>query len=128
MRYLLLLILLTSCTRKSVQYVTKVDIQRDTIQIPVYSTSYIPVECDSNGILKAFNFEAKAGASQVRVYTDSGRVIVRLKTDTIIQRYRAVSDTIYVSRDVVKEKKVTPGWMWAVVITSLLFAIIALKL
>ena len=112
--------LLVGCSRKATvtEYVKQIQI--DTIQMPVYTTTYIPVECDSAGVLKAFKYETASGPVKVSLFSDSGRVVVKLKVDTVVQRYRG--DTVY--REIVKTKTVVPKWVFAVVALCVIFVLL----
>jgi len=114
--------LLGGCSRKTTvtEYVKQIQI--DTIQTPVYTTTYIPVECDSAGVLKAFKYETASGPVKVTLLSDSGRVVVKLRVDTIVQRYRG--DTVY--REIVKTKNVIPRWVFAVVALCVIFVVLTI--
>lgn len=90
--------------------------------MPVYTTTYIPVECDSAGVLKAFKYETASGPVKVSLFSDSGRVVVKLKVDTVVQRYRG--DTVY--REIVKTKTFVPKWVFAVVVLCVIFVVLTI--
>jgi hypothetical protein len=112
--------LLVGCSRKATvtEYVKQIQI--DTIQTPVYTTTYIPVECDSAGVLKAFKYETASGPVKVSLFSDSGRVVVKLRVDTIVQRYRG--NTVY--REIVKTKNVVPKWVFPVILICVIFVLL----
>jgi len=56
----------------------------------------------------------------VSLFSDSGRVVVKLKVDTVVQRYRG--DTVY--REIVKTKTVVPKWVFAVVALCVIFVLL----
>jgi hypothetical protein len=114
------------CSKKTVtqiEYRTRVDIQRDTVQMPVIVETAIPSPCDTNGILKDFKFETQAGPTKVKLAVEKNRIIVKLKTDTIRIGYRSVSDTLFVYKDKITTKKVTPRWAWQLLIANIVVAI-----
>jgi hypothetical protein len=122
----MVLFLFAGCGKKTVtqiEYRTRVDIQRDTVQMPTYVETVIPSPCDTNGILKDFKFETQAGPAKVKLETDGTRIIVKVKTDTIVKSYRALSDTVYVQHKVLETKKVTPRWAWQLLIANIVVAI-----
>ena len=98
------------------------DIQRDTVQMPVLVETFIPSPCDTGGILKDFKFETQAGPAKVRLETDGTRIIVSVKTDTIVKGYRVISDTVRVTSHSVTTKKVTPRWAWWLLVVNLSIA------
>ena len=64
LKFIAVLFLFLGCGRKTVtqvEYRTRVDIQRDTVQMPVLVETFIPSPCDTGGILKDFKFETQAG-------------------------------------------------------------------
>jgi hypothetical protein len=114
------------CSKKTVtqiEYRTRVDIQRDTVQMPVIVETAIPSPCDTNGILKDFKFETQAGPAKVKLETDGTKIIVRVKTDTIVKSYRALSDTVYVNETEIQVKKVTPKWAWQLLVANVIVAL-----
>jgi hypothetical protein len=118
--------LFAGCGKKTVtqiEYRTRVDIQRDTVQMPTYVETMVPSPCDTNGILKDFKFETQTGPAKVKLETDGTRIIVKVKTDTIVKSYRALSDTVYVQHKVLETKKVTPRWAWQLLIANIVVAI-----
>jgi hypothetical protein len=118
--------LFAGCGKKTVtqiEYRTRVDIQRDTVQMPTYVETMVPSPCDTNGILKDFKFETQAGPAKVKLETDGTRIIVKVKTDTIVKSYRALSDTVYVQHKVLETKRVTPRWAWQLLIANIVVAI-----
>jgi hypothetical protein len=122
----MVLFLFAGCGKKTVtqiEYRTRVDIQRDTVQMPTYVETMVPSPCDTNGILKDFKFETQAGPAKVKLETDGTRIIVKVKTDTIVKSYRALSDTVYVRHKVLETKKVTPRWAWQLLIANIVVAI-----
>jgi hypothetical protein len=122
----MVLFLFAGCGKKTVtqiEYRTRVDIQRDTVQMPTYVETMVPSPCDTNGILKDFKFETQAGPANVKLETDGTRIIVKVKTDTIVKSYRALSDTVYVQHKVLETKKVTPRWAWQLLIANIVVAI-----
>lgn len=121
-RLIIILFLFLGCSRKTitqVEYRTRVDIQRDTVQMPVLVETVIPSPCDTNGILKDFKFETQAGPTKVKLAVENNRIIVKLKTDTIRVGYKSVSDTLFVYRDKITIKKVTPRWAWWLLVVNL---------
>jgi hypothetical protein len=121
-RLIIILFLFLGCGRKTitqVEYRTRVDIQRDTIQMPVLVETVIPSPCDTGGILKDFKFETQAGPAKVKLAVENNRIIVKLKTDTIRVGYRSVSDTLFIYRDKITIKKVTPRWAWWLLVVNL---------
>lgn len=121
-RLIVILFLFLGCSRKTitqVEYRTRVDIQRDTIQMPVIVETAIPSPCDTNGILKDFKFETQSGPTKVKLAVENNRIIVKLKIDTIRVGYRSVSDTLFVYRDKITIKKVTPRWAWWLLVVNL---------
>jgi len=126
LKFLTILFLFAGCGKKTVtqiEYRTRVDIQRDTVQMPTYVETMVPSPCDTNGILKDFKFETQAGPAKVKLETDGTRIIVKVKTDTIVKSYRALSDTVYVDKTEVQVKKVTPRWAWQLLIANIVVAI-----
>jgi len=126
LKFLVVLFLFAGCGKKTVtqiEYRTRVDIQRDTVQMPTYVETILPSPCDTNGILKDFKFETQAGPAKVKLETDGTRIIVKIKTDTIVKSYRALSDTVYVDRAEIQVKKVTPRWAWQLLIANIVVAI-----
>jgi hypothetical protein len=122
----MVLFLFAGCGKKTVtqiEYRTRVDIQRDTVQMPTYVETIVPSPCDTNGILKDFKFETQAGPAKVKLETDGTRIIVKVKTDTIVKSYRALSDTVYVQHKVLETKRVTPRWAWQLLIANIVVAI-----
>jgi hypothetical protein len=122
----MVLFLFAGCGKKTVtqiEYRTRVDIQRDTVQMPTYVETMVPSPCDTNGILKDFKFETQAGPAKVKLETDGTKIIIRVKTDTIVKSYRALSDTVYVQHKVLETKKVTPRWAWQLLIANIVVAI-----
>ena len=122
----MVLFLFAGCGKKTVtqiEYRTRVDIQRDTVQMPTYVETVIPSPCDTGGILKDFKFETQAGPAKVKLETDGTRIIVKVKTDTIVKSYRALSDTVYVNETEIQVKKVTPRWAWQLLIANIVVAI-----
>jgi hypothetical protein len=126
LKFLTVLFLFAGCGKKTVtqiEYRTRVDIQRDTVQMPTYVETMVPSPCDTNGILKDFKFETQAGPAKVKLETDGTRIIVKVKTDTIVKSYRALSDTVYVQHKVLETKRVTPRWAWQLLIANIVVAI-----
>ncbi len=126
LKLLTVLFLFVGCSKKTVtqiEYRTRVDIQRDTVQMPVIVETAIPSPCDTNGILKDFKFETQAGPTKVKLAVEKNRIIVKLKTDTIRIGYRSVSDTLFVYKDKITTKKVTPRWAWQLLIANIVVAI-----
>jgi hypothetical protein len=122
----MVLFLFAGCGKKTVtqiEYRTRVDIQRDTVQMPTYVETVIPSPCDTNGILKDFKFETQAGPAKVKLETDGTKIIIRVKTDTIVKSYRALSDTVYVDTTEIQVKKVTPRWAWQLLVANVIVAI-----
>jgi hypothetical protein len=122
----MVLFLFAGCGKKTVtqiEYRTRVDIQRDTVQMPTYVETVIPSPCDTNGILKDFKFETQAGPAKVKLETDGTKIIVRVKTDTIVKSYRTLSDTVYVNETEIQVKKVTPRWAWQLLVANVIVAI-----
>jgi hypothetical protein len=122
----MVLFLFAGCGKKTVtqiEYRTRVDIQRDTVQMPTYVETVIPSPCDTGGILKDFKFETQAGPAKVKLETDGTRIIVKVKTDTIVKSYRALSDTVYVNETEIQVKKVTPRWAWQLLVANVIVAI-----
>jgi hypothetical protein len=122
----MVLFLFAGCGKKTVtqiEYRTRVDIQRDTVQMPTYVETIVPSPCDTNGILKDFKFETQAGPAKVKLETDGTKIIVRVKTDTIVKSYRALSDTVYVNETEIQVKKVTPRWAWQLLVANVIVAI-----
>jgi hypothetical protein len=122
----MVLFLFAGCGKKTVtqiEYRTRVDIQRDTVQMPTYVETIVPSPCDTNGILKDFKFETQAGPAKVKLETDGTRIIVRIKTDTIVKSYRALSDTVYVNTTEIQVMKVTPRWAWQLLVANVIVAI-----
>jgi hypothetical protein len=120
------LFLFAGCGKKTVtqiEYRTRVDIQRDTVQMPTYVETIVPSPCDTNGILKDFKFETQAGPAKVKLETDGTKIIIRVKTDTIVKSYRALSDTVYVNETEIQVKKVTPRWAWQLLVANVIVAI-----
>ena len=126
LRLIAVLFLFAGCGKKTVtqiEYRTRVDIQRDTVQMPVIVETAIPSPCDTNGILKDFKFETQAGPTKVKLAVEKNRIIVKLKTDTIRIGYRSVSDTLFVYKDKVTTKKVTPRWAWQLLVSNIIVAL-----
>jgi hypothetical protein len=126
LKLLTVLFLFVGCSKKTVtqiEYRTRVDIQRDTVQMPVIVETAIPSPCDTNGILKDFKFETQAGPTKVKLAVEKNRIIVKLKTDTIRVGYRSVSDTLFVYKNKITTKKVTPRWAWQLLIANIVVAI-----
>jgi len=126
LKFLTVLFLFAGCGKKTVtqiEYRTRVDIQRDTVQMPTYVETIVPSPCDTNGILKDFKFETQAGPAKVNLETDGTRIIVKVKTDTIVKSYRALSDTVYVNTTEIQVKRVTPRWAWQLLIANIIVAI-----
>jgi hypothetical protein len=126
LKLLTVLFLFVGCSKKTVtqiEYRTRVDIQRDTVQMPVIVETAIPSPCDTNGILKDFKFETQAGPAKVKLETDGTKIIVRVKTDTIVKSYRALSDTVYVNETEIQVKKVTPKWAWQLLVANVIVAL-----
>lgn len=126
LKLIAVLFLFAGCGKKTVtqiEYRTRVDIQRDTVQMPTYVETVIPSPCDTNGILKDFKFETQAGPAKVKLETDGTRIIVRIKTDTIVKSYRALSDTVYVNETEIQVKKVTPKWAWQLLVANVIVAL-----
>ena len=122
----MVLFLFAGCGKKTVtqiEYRTRVDIQRDTVQMPTYVETIVPSPCDTNGILKDFKFETQAGPAKVKLETDGTKIIIRVKTDTIVKSYRALSDTVYVNETEIQVKKVTPRWAWQLLVANVIVAI-----
>lgn len=122
----MVLFLFAGCGKKTItqiEYRTRVDIQRDTVQMPTYVETIVPSPCDTNGILKDFKFETQAGPAKVKLETDGTKIIVRVKTDTIVKSYRALSDTVYVDRVEIQVKRVTPRWAWQLLVANVIVAI-----
>jgi hypothetical protein len=122
----MVLFLFAGCGKKTVtqiEYRTRVDIQRDTVQMPVIVETAIPSPCDTNGILKDFKFETQAGPTKVKLAVEKNRIIVKLKTDTIRIGYRSVSDTLFVYKDKITTKKVTPRWAWHLLASNIIVAL-----
>jgi hypothetical protein len=122
----MVLFLFAGCGKKTltqIEYRTRVDIQRDTVQMPTYVETVIPSPCDTNGILKDFKFETQAGPAKVKLETDGTKIIIRVKTDTIVKTYRALSDTVYVDTTEIQVKKVTPRWAWQLLVANVIVAI-----
>jgi hypothetical protein len=125
LRLVTILFLLLGCGRKTntqLEYKTRVDIQRDTVQMPVLVETFIPSPCDTNGILKNFKFETQAGPTKVKLETDGTRIIVKVKTDTIVKGYRVVSDTVRITSHSVTTKEVTPRWAWQLLVANIIVA------
>jgi hypothetical protein len=91
--------------------------------MPVIVETAIPSPCDTNGILKDFKFETQAGPTKVKLAVEKNRIIVKLKTDTIRIGYRSVSDTLFVYKDKVTTKKVTPRWAWQLLVSNIIVAL-----
>lgn len=122
LKSIVILFLFLGCGRKTVtqvEYRTRIDIQRDTIQMPVVVETAIPSPCDTNGILKDFKFETQVGSAKVKLEADKTRIIVKVKTDTIVKGYRVISDTVRVTSHSVTTKKVTPRWAWWLLVVNL---------
>jgi hypothetical protein len=122
----MVLFLFAGCGKKTVtqiEYRTRVDIQRDTVQMPTYVETIVPSPCDTNGILKDFKFETQAGPAKVKLETDGTKIIVRVRTDTIVKSYRALSDTVYVNTTEIQVKKVTPRWAWQLLVANVIVAL-----
>lgn len=98
------------------------DIQRDTVQMPVLVEAFIPSPCDTNGIIKDFKFETQAGPTKVKLEADGARIIVKVKTDTIVKGYRAISDTIRITQHSVTTETVTPRWAWQLLVANVIVA------
>ena len=125
LRLIAVLFFLLGCGRKTntqVEDRTLVDIQRDTVQMPILVETFIPSPCDTNGILKDFKFETQAGPTKVKLETDGTRIIVKVKTDTIVKGYRVVSDTVRITSHSVTTKKVTPRWAWQLLVANIIVA------
>ena len=125
LKFIAILFLLLGCGRKTntqVEYRTRVDIQRDTVQMPVFVETFIPSPCDTNGILKDFKFETQVGSAKVKLEADKTRIIVKVKTDTIVKGYRVISDTVRVTSHSVTTKKVTPRWAWQLLVANVIVA------
>ena len=126
LKLLTVLFLFAGCGKKTVtqiEYRTRVDIQRDTVQMPTYVETIVPSPCDTNGILKDFKFETQAGPAKVKLETDGTKIIVRVKTDTIVKSYRALSDTVYVNTTEIQVKRVTPRWAWQLLVSNIIVAL-----
>lgn len=124
-KFIAILFLFLGCARKTdtrVEYRTLVDIQRDTVQLPVLVETYIPSPCDTSGILKDFKFETQAGPAKVKLETDGARIIVKVKTDTIVKGYKAISDTIRITQHSVTTETVTPRWAWQLLVANVIVA------
>lgn len=125
LKFIAILFLLLGCGRKTntqVEYRTRVDIQRDTVQIPVLVETAIPSPCDTNGILKDFKFETQVGSAKVKLEADKTRIIVKVKTDTIVKGYKAISDTIRITQHSVTTETVTPRWAWQLLVANVIVA------
>lgn len=125
LKSIVILFLFLGCGRKTVtqvEYRTRIDIQRDTIQMPVVVETAIPSPCDTNGILKDFKFETQVGSAKVKLEADKTRIIVKVKTDTIVKGYRVISDTVRVTSHSVTTKKVTPRWVWHLLVANVIVA------
>lgn len=125
LKSIVILFLFLGCGRKTVtqvEYRTRIDIQRDTIQMPVVVETAIPSPCDTNGILKDFKFETQVGSAKVKLEADKTRIIVKVKTDTIVKGYRVISDTVRVTSHSVTTKKVTPRWAWQLLAANVIVA------
>lgn len=125
LKFIAILFLLLGCGRKTntqVEYRTRVDIQRDTVQMPVVVETAIPSPCDTNGILKDFKFETQVGLAKVKLEANKTRIIVKVKTDTIVKGYRVISDTVRVTSHSVTTKKVTPRWAWQLLVANVIIA------
>ena len=126
LKLLAVLFLFAGCGKKTItqiEYRTRVDIQRDTVQMPTYVETIVPSPCDTNGILKDFKFETQAGPAKVKLETDGTKIIVRVKTDTIVKSYRALSDTVYVNTTEIQVKRVTPRWAWQLLVSNIIVAL-----
>jgi len=124
-KFIAILFLFLGCARKTdtkVEYRTLIDIQRDTVQLPVLVETYIPSPCDTGGILKDFKFETQAGPAKVKLETDGTRIIVKVKTDTVVRGYRAISDTVRITQYSVTTKTVTPRWAWQLLVANVIVA------
>lgn len=129
LKLLAVLFLFAGCSKKTttqIEYRTRVDIQRDTIQMPTYVETIVPSPCDTNGILKDFKFETQAGPAKIKLETDGTKIIVKVKTDTIVKGYRVISDTIRITNRFVTTKKVTPIWAWQLLFANLIVAVLIL--
>lgn len=125
LKSIVILFLFLGCGRKTVtqvEYRTRIDIQRDTIQMPVVVETAIPSPCDTNGILKDFKFETQVGSAKVKLEADKTRIIVKVKTDTIVKGYRVISDTVRITSHSVTTKKVTPRWAWQLLAANVIVA------
>ena len=126
LKLIAVLFLFAGCGKKTVtqiEYRTRVDIQRDTVQMPTYVETIVPSPCDTNGILKDFKFETQAGPAKVKLETDGTKIIIRVRTDTIVKSYRALSDTVYVDKTEIQVKKVTPKWAWQLLVSNIIVAL-----
>ena len=126
LKLLAVLFLFAGCGKKvvtQIEYRTRVDIQRDTIQMPTYVETIVPSPCDTNGILKDFKFETQAGPAKVKMETDGTKIIIRVKTDTIVKGYRAISDTIQITERFVTTREVTPKWAWQLLVSNIIVAL-----
>ncbi len=90
--------------------------------MPVVVETAIPSPCDTNGILKDFKFETQVGSAKVKLEADKTRIIVKVKTDTIVKGYRVISDTVRVTSHSVTTKKVTPRWAWQLLAANVIVA------
>lgn len=124
-RFSLILLILTGCSRKavtSIEYRTRVEVQRDTVELPVSVETLIPSPCDTNGILKDFKYETQVGSTNVSLKTDGTRIVVKLKTDTVWRSYKSVSDTLVITKTATTTKTVTPRWAWQLLVANVIVA------
>lgn len=126
LKLLAVLFLFAGCGKKvvtQIEYRTRVDIQRDTVQMPVVVETAIPSPCDTGGILRDFKFETQAGPAKVKLETDGTKIIIRVKTDTIVKGYKTISDTIQITKRSVTTREVTPKWAWQLLVSNIIVAL-----
>jgi len=68
--------------------------------------------CDTNGILRSFNFLDSTGSQVIQVYTIKDRIHLKIQRDTIKQIEKVI-DSLIIQRKaekVIEERTKTPRW------------------
>ena len=65
---------------------------------------------------------AERTSERGKLEADKTRIIVKVKTDTIVKGYRVISDAVRITSHSVTTKKVTPRWAWQLLVANIIVA------
>jgi len=129
-RIAILALVILGCGRKSVQQESKSveTLTRDsnTMITEPKNIEFVLQPCDTNGIIRQFNFKDSTGGNVIHVFTDRDVIRLRIKRDTIRQIV-VVKDSIRIEQDakvITKEVPKTPGWAkWSIALNLFLLVV-----